>query len=417
MSKVGPVPELRFPEFHSDGNWEEKTIGDIGSFYYGKSAPKWSLADDAPTPCVRYGELYTRFGAKITETYSKTNIDPKNLRFSKGGEILVPRVGERPEEFGKCCSYLPFADIAIGEMISVFETTQNPLFYTYYFRNLYLDFAKVVEGQNVKNLYYAVLEPLEICRPTLSEQQKIADCLTSIDDLIAAKAEKLKALKDHKKGLMQQLFPREGETTPRFRFPEFHDAGDWKEKKLKSLGKLVTGLTYQPGDVQSEGLLVLRSSNVQNGMIDLKDKVFVSPNVKGANLSRPDDILICVRNGSKPLIGKNALIPEALPLCTHGAFMTVFRSTKPNFIFQLFQTDAYRNQVVADLGATINSINGGNFLNYRFYVPEPPEQQKIAECLTAIDDLISAEVQMLEALKAHKKGLMQQLFPASDEVT
>ena len=202
------VPRLRFPEFRGAGEWEETTIGKIGSFYYGKSAPKWSLEKDAPTQCVRYGELYTKFGAVITETYSRTNINPNKLRFSKGGEILVPRVGEKPEDFGKCCCYLPLSGIAIGEMISVFETTQDSLFYTYYFRRLYKQFAKVVEGQNVKNLYYVELEPLSICRPSLLEQRKIAACLSSLDALIAAQADKLDALKTHKKGLMQQLFPR-----------------------------------------------------------------------------------------------------------------------------------------------------------------------------------------------------------------
>lgn len=201
------VPRLRFPEFQNTPEWEATKIGAIGSFYYGKSAPKWSLEENAPTRCVRYGELYTKFGAIITETYSRTNIEAKNLRFSKGGEILVPRVGEKPEDFGKCCSYLPLRNIAIGEMISVFETEQNPLFYTYYFRNLYRQFAKVVEGQNVKNLYFVELEPLPICRPSLAEQQCIAACLSSLDDLIAPQSKKIDALKTHKKGLMQQLFP------------------------------------------------------------------------------------------------------------------------------------------------------------------------------------------------------------------
>ncbi|WP_236748396.1 restriction endonuclease subunit S [Acidovorax carolinensis] len=200
-------PRLRFPEFRGAGDWVPTTIGAIGSFYYGKSAPKWSLEESAATPCVRYGELYTKFGAVITETYSKTNIDPKNLRFSKGGEILVPRVGEKPEDFGKNCSYLPIKNIAIGEMISVFETKQNPLFFTHYFRNMYRQFAAVVEGQNVKNLYYTELEPLAISHPILDEQQRIADCLTSLDTLITAATQELETLKIHKKGLMQQLFP------------------------------------------------------------------------------------------------------------------------------------------------------------------------------------------------------------------
>jgi type I restriction enzyme S subunit len=111
-AKSALTPQLRFPEFQNAPAWEATTIGALGSFYYWKSAPKWSLAANAPTKCVRYGELYTKFGAIITETYSRTDTDPANLRFSKGGEILVPRVGEKPEDFGKCCCYLPLANIS-----------------------------------------------------------------------------------------------------------------------------------------------------------------------------------------------------------------------------------------------------------------------------------------------------------------
>lgn len=202
---------------------------------------------------------------------------------------------------------------------------------------------------------------------------------------------------------------------PRLRFPEFRDAGEWKKTKLGQLGELVSGLTYSPGDIREEGLLVLRSSNIQNGIIVLEDNVYVTPEIKGANLSKPNDILICVRNGSKALIGKNALIPEGLPLCTHGAFMTVFRSNAAKFIFQLFQTKAYEKQVSADLGATINSINGNQLKKYEFFIPEPDEQRKVAECLGSIDDRITLETQKLDALRVHKKGLMQQLFPAEDQ--
>ena len=249
-----------------------------------------------------------------------------------------------------------------------------------------------------------------------AEQQKIADCLSSLDELIAAQAHKVDALKTHKKGLMQQLFPREGETQPRLRFPEFRDAGEWEETRLGKLGKLVSGLTYSPDDVRESGLLVLRSSNVQNSEIALDDCVYVDPSIKGANLSQPEDILICVRNGSKALIGKCALIPQGMPLCTHGAFMTVFRADKPSFVFQLFQSDRYQKQVAGDLGATINSINGSQFLKYEFMLPKPAEQKRIADFLVSLDDLITAATQELATLKTHKKGLMQQLFPSAAEL-
>jgi type I restriction enzyme S subunit len=214
---------------------------------------------------------------------------------------------------------------------------------------------------------------------------------------------------------MQQLFPREGETQPRLRFPEFQNAGEWEVTRLGRLGELVSGLTYSPDDVRESGLLVLRSSNVQQGEITLDDCVYVDPSIKGANLSQPNDILICVRNGSKALIGKCALIPEGMPLCTHGAFMTVFRAKTPSFVFQLFQSDRYQKQVAGDLGATINSINGGQLLKYSFSVPKLPEQERIATCLSSLDALITAETKRYEALKTYKKGLMQQLFPSPEE--
>jgi len=208
---------------------------------------------------------------------------------------------------------------------------------------------------------------------------------------------------------------KEQKLVPELRFPEFVNEGEWVEKTLNKFGNLINGLTYSPEDIRENGLLVLRSSNVQNGQIDLDDCVYVKPDVKGANLAQPDDILVCIRNGSKALIGKNAIIPKGIPLATHGAFMTVFRAESPKFVFQLFQTDAYNNQVNADLGATINSINGGNFLKYKFPTPKSAEQQKIASCLSSLDELINAQTQKLDALKDHKKGLMQQLFPAEGE--
>lgn len=253
--------------------------------------------------------------------------------------------------------------------------------------------------------------------PKLPEQQKIADCLSSFDNLIAAEDKKLTALKAHKNGLMQKLFPAEGKNVPEWRFPEFRDSGEWIKKELHQLGELVSGLTYTPDDVQETGLLVLRSSNIKNSRIELNDNVYVRKDIKGANLSVENDILICVRNGSKSLIGKNAIIPKGVPLCTHGAFMTVFRAHLPHFVFQLFQSSQYEKQVKADLGATINSINGNQLKKYIFYIPENLlEQEKIANCLSAADALIATQADKIEALKAHKKGLMQGLFPSIEEV-
>ncbi|MFC2294348.1 MAG: restriction endonuclease subunit S [Leptotrichia hongkongensis] len=200
---------------------------------------------------------------------------------------------------------------------------------------------------------------------------------------------------------------------PKYRFPEFLNCLDWKKEELNKLGKVISGLTYSPQDIREDGLLVLRSSNIKDNVIDLNDTVYVRFDVKGYTLTEENDILICVRNGSKSLIGKNALIPKGMPFCTNGAFMIVFRANNPCFAYQLFQSKQFDKQVKSDLGATINSINSKQLKKYIFAIPqEKKEQEKIADCLSSIDDLISAEERKLSLLNEYKKGWMQKLFPS-----
>ncbi|WP_304131497.1 restriction endonuclease subunit S [Mesonia mobilis] len=200
--------QLRFK--NEDGNdfpeWRKGVIKDFGYFYYGKSAPKFSLSEDAPTPCVRYGELYSTYKEVITEIKSYTNIEPKNLKFSKGGEVLVPRVGEDPLDFANC-SYLPLKDVAIGEMISVYNTKENGLYITYYFNaSMKRKFGKVVEGGNVSNLYFKYLEDIPVSIPSKEEQTKIASFLSALDAKIDTVSTAIIQTQDFKKGLLQQMF-------------------------------------------------------------------------------------------------------------------------------------------------------------------------------------------------------------------
>lgn len=200
--------EIRFKDDNGQDypDWKESTIGNEGYFYYGKSAPKWSITDDAQTPCIRYGELYTTHYYEVKEIKSYTNIERKNLRFSKGNEVLVPRVGEDPLDFHRC-AYLPFKDVAIGEMISVYNTENNPLFISYCFNaTMKYKFARVVEGGNVSNLYYSYLENIGIGIPCREEQDKIAEYFSTFDKKITAEKQILSDLQEMKKGLLQQMF-------------------------------------------------------------------------------------------------------------------------------------------------------------------------------------------------------------------
>jgi type I restriction enzyme S subunit len=410
------VPRLRFPEFFDDQSWSFQSLGRLAR----RSTNKNTDGDITRvlTNSAEYGVIDQR------DFFDKDIANQGNLEgyyiVEEGDYVYNPRISATAPVGPISKNRIGLGVMSPLYTVFRFNNTQNDI-YAHYFKSTHWhQYMRQASSTGARHDRMSITNddfmglPLPVSKP--EEQQKIADCLSSLDNLIAAETQKLDTLKTHKKGLMQQLFPREGETVPRLRFPEFRGAGGWEVKALDQLGELVSGLTYSPDDVRDEGLLVLRSSNVQDGRIVLDDNVYVRSDIKGASPSLPNDILICVRNGSKSLIGKNALIPEDMPPCTHGAFMTVFRSGAAKFIIQLFQTEAYERQVAADLGATINSINGNQLKKYKFRVPEAKEQQVIADCLSSFDDLITAQTQKIDALKTHKKGLMQQLFPTLDEV-
>jgi len=195
---------------------------------------------------------------------------------------------------------------------------------------------------------------------------------------------------------------------PKLRFKEF--SGEWKKNLLGKYGNLINGLTYSPNDIVDDGLLVLRSSNIQNNQMSYKDNVYVNLSVKDEALTVEDDILICVRNGSKRLIGKNVLIPFNIPNATHGAFMTIFRGDSNKFVAQWFKSEMFFKQVHMNLGATINSINGSDLKKFKVIFPDKQEQEKIATFLTSVDTKIEQLSRKEELLKEYKKGVMQKIF-------
>lgn len=186
---------------------------------------------------------------------------------------------------------------------------------------------------------------------------------------------------------------------------------DWEIKKLGSLGNIISGLTYSPDDISEEkGLLVLRSSNIQDRQLVFDDNVFVNVEADKFNPVKKDDILICVRNGSKSLIGKNTLITDNIEGVAFGAFMAVFRSDYNNYLFQVFGTYLYQREIHKNLGATINSINGSDLKEFKIPFPPLPEQQKIASILSIWDKAIDNCKGIIEELKIRNKGLTQKLF-------
>jgi len=186
---------------------------------------------------------------------------------------------------------------------------------------------------------------------------------------------------------------------------------DWDAKPLGEIGDSLIGLTYRPSEVRKYGTLVLRSSNVQNGALCFDDNVFVDADIPDRIMVRPGDILVCVRNGSRDLIGKSALIDERAVGMTFGAFMAVFRSEHGKLLHHVFQSGIFKKQINEHLGATINQITNKSLNSFK--VPLPPtdeERTEIANALSDVDALLATLDQVIAKKSDLKQATMQQLL-------
>jgi len=258
-----------------------------------------------------------------------------------------------------------------------------------------------------------------------AEQQKIAECLSSLDELIAAQARKLDALKTHKKGLMQQLFPREGEAQPRLRFSEFQNAGEWEETPLSEFCDIKHGYAFESEFFSNEGdyvLLTPGSFYEEGGYRDRGEKQkYFSGEIPRDYVLAKGDMLVAMTEQAAGLLGSPIIVPESDRFLHNQRLGLV--SKKPGvawaneFFFHVFNTLRVRKAIHDTAsGAKVRHTSPTKIGEVVVSVPNTlPEQQRIADCLTSLDDLIAAQTQKLEALKTHKKGLMQQLFPSPEE--
>ncbi|MGO2040838.1 MAG: restriction endonuclease subunit S [Staphylococcus equorum] len=195
---------------------------------------------------------------------------------------------------------------------------------------------------------------------------------------------------------------------PELRFPGF--SGEWETKELGDRVKFYSGLTYTPNDVSKNGTLVLRSSNIFNNHIINADNVYVNSDKATSTYVEYGDVVVVVRNGSRNLIGKHAVIKNEESNAVIGAFMTGIRYEFGSFINALLSTQNFQKEIHKNLGATINQITTGIFKKMTFYFPKKQEEQKIGEFFSKLDRQIELEEQKLSLLEEQKKGYMQQIF-------
>jgi type I restriction enzyme S subunit len=294
--------------------------------------------------------------------------------------------------------------------------------------------TKNLEGlRDGKMISYKQFSELQIPTPTAAEQEKIADCLSSLDELIATQARKVEALKTHKKGLMQQLFPREGETQPRLRFPEFQNGEDWGGTKV---GELVEADCLFPpkdgnhgnihpksSDYVAEGIPFIMASDLNGGLINIQGCHFISKE-QADNLqkgfAKEGDVLL----SHKGTVGEVAIVRNIkTPYLMLTPQVTYYRvkdrkKLSNEYLAQLFVSESFQSNLVEVSGGGTRAYIGiTEQTKLRLQCPKDiEEQQCIAEFLVSIDALVTAANKEFETLKTYKKGLMQQLFPSSGDL-
>ena len=394
------VPRLRFPEFVKEVEWEEEDLGTLAENLDSKRVPITSNQREKGT--IPY------YGASGIIDYVKEYIYNENLLcISEDGANLIDR------------NY-PIAFSISG------KTWVNNHAHVLKFENIHTQLLveKYINSINVEDFLTGMAQPklnrgkLDIIPIPLpknpNEQQKIASCLSSLDEVIKAESQKLGVVKEHKKGLLQNLFPQNGETVPMLRFKEFEDGGAWEKNTMEEICKITSGGTpsrtvndYWNGEIPwiSTTLIDFNTINAVNeyiteaGLQNSSAKIF------------PKNTILMAMYGQGKTRGKVAILGIEAATNQACAAILLKEGFNTNFVFQNLAGRYEEIRELSNQGGQEN-LSGGLIENIPISIPvNPKEQQKIASCLSSIHELINIQSQKVEALKLHKKGLLQGLFP------
>lgn len=417
-ARLTAAPELRFPEFRDSPSWKGEQLASIAE-------PVSERADNEVqhnilTLSGEHGLVLQSeyFGKQIAGTSSD-----RYLRIERDDFVYNDRT-TKASAYGtiKRLKHHPHGIVSPIYKCFRFKDGQLPSFWEWYFES----------GAHEKQLCGLANEGARAGRFNVSidrflstiafapdaqsaEQAKIADCLSSLDELIGAESQKLDALKTHKKGLMQQLFPREGETLPGRRFPEFHNAPKWEQRMLCEVTAAVFDGTHRTPTYVESGVPFYSVENLISGnankFISREDYAVATRK----NKPEKGDILL-TRIGR---VGHSSVVTWEHDFSVYVTLAVIKRSElfASHYLHFFFQSDRYQAELRSKSlpNAVPPKINLDSLRATIVLLPKVEEQQRIAACLSSLDDLIVAQSNQIEALKTHKQGLMQQLFPSPAE--
>ncbi len=369
----GVAPPLRFPEFRNAGPWEVQRLGEIADCYQPETIAVSSTSEDGEYPV---------YGANGIIGY----LDRYN---HKEPEVIVGCRGQCGNVF-----LTPPRSWITGNSMVIHIVTESVIKKFLYYLLTASDLSYLITGSAQPQIT-GEIKLHKVFLPPLPEQQKIADFLSSLDDLIRAEGERLEALKEHKKGLMQRLFPREGQTTPDLRFPEFRNTGPWEAKRL--------------GDVVAAEKSNLSMSDVRP-LGSSPFPVYGADGIVGSrdSFQQKNTCISMVKDGSG--VGRLMLVSGPASVLSTLIWLKPKDRDKVLTAF-LFYAISSLDLMRYVIGSGIPHLYFSDISAAKISLPRLPEQQKIADFLSSLDDLIRAQEARIDALKQHKKGLMQQLFP------
>lgn len=425
MGKQGPktaVPRLRFPEFHEADSWKPTKLSELlrerkqrnRDLKFGTGEV---LSVSGEHGCVNQIELLGRSyaGASVKEYHV---VETGDLVYTKSPLKKNP-YGIIKENKGE-----PGIVSTLYAVYHVTESAHSTYLDHFFSRDFHLNsYLQPIVRKGAKNdmkVNNSAVLSGEVLAPNKLEQKKIADCLTSLDGVIAAQGRKVEALKAHKRGLMQQLFPREGETRPRLRFPEFRNAPEWSESRLGQLVELQSGAT--PSKANPE----FWNGNIP--WVSAKDmkQLFLEDSEDHISSAAIESGAKTVPSGSLLILTRGMTLLKDVPICVVRRDMALNQDVKAlrpkngvESMFLAFLLIASKERLLAMVdiaGHGTGKLDTDGLRDFGLAIPKPEEQQRIADCLASLDNQITAETARLAALKTHKQGLMQQLFPVAESV-
>lgn len=400
------VPALRFPEFQGMNGWEEKKLEEIGNFI-GGGTPNTAIQEywDGGIPWYTPTEIKNGDLKSSNRTITEKGLKNSSAKLLPQGAILITTratIGDVAISKKECTTNQGFQSLVVND-------SESNLFWFYWIIRHKEELIKRASGSTFKEISKNEIINITSYSPKKQEQQKIAACLSSLDELIEATAQKVEALKEHKKGLMQRLFPAEGKNVPDLRFPEFQGMNGWEKKQVKDFGEVITGNTpskkeekYWNGNFVWITAQDFKGKYINDSILKLtkfgKDKARVIP--------KNSVLVTCIAS-----IGLNAI--NKVECSTNQQINAICCNQEYNYEYMYYLVTYNTKNLKQLAGQTaVPIITKKSFEEFEVYAIENyDEQQKIADCLSSLDELIEATSRKVEILKEHKKGLMQQLFP------